>query len=479
MPERSARGWRTLLLVIIGLGGCGDEGPPSADTWTGPGWPTTGNDATTSGSTDAGETSMGADTTTATTTAADTTATTTETGSDPSNGDRFVTITSECPGQTVVVGINGGFVQACGAGDACPEGTTCLVGAAGPVGCFWDFPSPSEGSPVLAEGESVRYLLSAPPLGNIKWSGNVYASTQCQPDGSGCQTAMCAVSKAGMTMVQPCASGVGPQGPTTLAEFTLQFDTVDFYDISLINGVNIPVAMGPDDGIADDDDPYTCQTAGATADTAGGLLGCSWSFDPSIELGGITTDRTTLLRAVAPGGTPCTTDGECTGGDVCGTALVFGATTTERLCGPALGWWTANELCIYTNDAQGAPVGCTDPVPGQGTVADLYGCDGFNPDSCYDVGGASPTCCGCPDWVIDGMSLPVPAGFSCVDTNPQWTALAEPWARFVKEACPTGYSFPFDDATSTFTCSTPDPSAGSPNTMGYTITLCPGGNDGT
>jgi hypothetical protein len=38
----------------------------------------------------------------------------------------------------------------------------------------------------------------------------------------------------------------------------------------------------------------------------------------------------------------------------------------------------------------------------------------------------------------------------------------------LKDACPTAYSFPFDDLTSTFTCR----GSTSANT-GYTITFCP------
>ncbi|MEM7156478.1 MAG: thaumatin family protein [Myxococcota bacterium] len=462
-------GWGVgCLLVTIGSAGCSDD---------------TGGSDTQSAATDSSVSTDGSSA------SADETA---EGGSgiDPANGDRVVTVTSECAGQTVVVGINGGYVEDCGAGDSCPDGTSCLT-TRDPPGCFWDFPAPSSGSPVLAAGDSVTYELTAPPIMqaitsgaasgqtiNVKWSGNLYASTQCESDGSGCQTAMCGVSEAGMTVVQPCANGVGPQGPASLAEFTFSFDGSDFYDISIINGANIPISMGPDGGTQGGDDPYTCETAGSATGSASGLLGCSWNFDPQIELDGMSTDQSTLLQAVAPGGTACTSDDECGAGLVCGTAITFGGSTIETVCGAPLGWWTADELCIYTANTAGAPVNCSGAVPGQGMVTDLYGCNGFNPNSCYNMGAANPTCCGCPEWMIDGSTLPVPPGFTCYDTNPEWTALAEPWARFVKEACPTAYSFPFDDATSTFTCATPDPSTENPNTMNYTVTLCPGGNDG-
>jgi hypothetical protein len=382
-------------------------------------------------------------------------------------GARLIVVESRCPGQTIVVGVNGGYVQDCGAGGSCPAGTTCLTSRS-PPGCFWSFPRPACGSPVLHTGESVTWLLDTPPIAAIKWSGNLYAATQCASDGTGCKTAMCAISTAGTTVVQPCADGIGPDGPTTLAEFTLSSTGVDFYDVSMINGVNVPVAMAPMGGAADPANPYTCATAGA----------CAWQFDPHVLLGGASTDESTLLRAVAAGGIACNSDGDCAAGQKCGSAVDFTTSTLSKRCGAPVGWWTADELCIYTGNALGAPVNCSAAVAGQGTVANLYGCNGANAGSCYQPG-ANASCCGCPMWSFGGQSVPVAPGFQCDGTNAQWTSSAQPWAAFVKSACPSAYSFPFDDATSTFTCSTASPSAANPNAMGYRITFCPGGLDGS
>lgn len=46
--------------------------------------------------------------------------------------------------------------------------------------------------------------------------------------------------------------------------------------------------------------------------------------------------------------------------------------------------------------------------------------------------------------------------------------MAETFARVFKDACPTAYSFPYDDPTSTFTCR-PATAAG----VGYRVTFCP------
>jgi hypothetical protein len=315
---------------------------------------------------------------------------------------------------------------------------------------------------VLHAGESVSYVLHAPAIAGIKWSGNLYASSDCATDGSNCKTAMCATSTAGTTVVQACADGVGPDGPTTLAEFTLPATGTDFYDVSGINGVNLPIAMEPMGGTPDANNPYTCAAAGGVAASAG-LPACTWKFDPHVTLNNASTDQSLLLRAVAAGGTACSSDADCSGGQLCGSAVAFGASTIARSCGAQVGWWTADELCIYSGNTLGAPVDCNAAVAGQGKNADLYGCNGANPSSCYQTA-ASATCCGCPSW-----STPTAPGYSCAATNPAWQSVAQPWAAFVKNACPRAYSFPYDDATSTFTCAAPP---------GYVITFCPGGADG-
>jgi hypothetical protein len=324
---------------------------------------------------------------------------------------------------------------------------------------------------VLASGASATYILPAPaPGSSFAWSGNLYAATQCAADGTGCKTAQCVQSVAGQTVVGACPDGMGPQGPTTLAEFTLSVTGSDFYDVSSINGVNVPISMGPLQGARDPSNPYTCATAGATSNS-GGLQGCSWSFDPNVAGG----DVSAILRAVMPGGAGCASDSQCPSGQVCGIPIAFGGAGSSRSCGSQVGWWTADELCAYTGNAMGGPIACSAGVGGQGTNANLYACNGANSTSGYNSQQASGTSCGCPDWVVGGQPLPLAPGYACYADNPSWESIARPWAAFLKNACPTAYSFPFDDATSTFTCTTPNPGPSNPNSTGYAITFCPGG----
>jgi len=101
-------------------------------------------------------------------------------------------------------------------------------------------PTPASGSLKLAAHTSAKVTLAAPPQGTIKWSGNVYGSTGCNSSGQSCQTGACVGGA--------CPPGTGPVGPTTLAEFTLVTNGPDTYDVSAINGVNLPMAMAPTPG---------------------------------------------------------------------------------------------------------------------------------------------------------------------------------------------------------------------------------------
>jgi len=80
----------------------------------------------------------------------------------------------------------------------------------------------------------------------------------------------------------------------------------------------------------------------------------------------------------------------------------------------------------------------------------LYGCVGVG--SCYQTG-ADSTCCGCADWDKEG--LPVPdSQFTevCKNFNPTWVERIKPTLHWMKKGCPTAYTYPYDDMSSTFTC---------------------------
>ncbi|CAL4969576.1 unnamed protein product [Urochloa decumbens] len=89
----------------------------------------------------------------------------------------------------------------------------------------------------LASGES---RAMAVPSG---WSGRLWGRTLCSTDAGtsrfSCVTGDCRSGK------QDCAGG-GAAPPATLAEFTMDGSGgMDFYDVSLVDGYNLPVLVAP------------------------------------------------------------------------------------------------------------------------------------------------------------------------------------------------------------------------------------------
>ncbi|RRT50282.1 hypothetical protein B296_00027527 [Ensete ventricosum] len=83
----------------------------------------------------------------------------------------------------------------------------------------------------LKRGQSV--VFKAP----VGWSGRIWGRTGCNFDGNGngsCETGSCGSS------LKCTGSG---ETPATLAEFTLA--ALDFYDVSLVDGFNLPVVVTP------------------------------------------------------------------------------------------------------------------------------------------------------------------------------------------------------------------------------------------
>ncbi|KAJ6412706.1 hypothetical protein OIU84_005702 [Salix udensis] len=98
----------------------------------------------------------------------------------------------------------------------------------------------------LKSGQSI--VINAP----VGWSGRIWGRTGCNfgKDGNGsCQTGACG------SFLKCRASG---ETPASLAEFTLS--TLDFYDVSLVDGFNLPITVTPINGKGN------CSVAGCDAD---------------------------------------------------------------------------------------------------------------------------------------------------------------------------------------------------------------------
>ncbi|XP_058767137.1 thaumatin-like protein 1 [Vicia villosa] len=171
------------------------------------------------------------------------------------------------------------------------------------------------------------------------WSGRLWARTGCKFDDSGhgaCSTGDCGSGEIN-------CNGNGATPPATLAEFTLGTNSADYYDVSLVDGYNLPMIVEAIGGSG------SCEATGCGED---------------------------LNRR-------CPSELRVDGGDACNSA-----------CG-------------------------------------AFG----SPEYCCSGAFASPSSCS-------------PSIYS----------------EMFKAACPKSYSYAFDDATSTFTCT---------GAADYTITFCP------
>jgi hypothetical protein len=457
-----------------------------------------------------------------------------------------------------------------------------------------DCPQPSFGTAACTNQKCV-VTLTVPTAKSL----NFWPRTGCKLNSNGlcpntgqdcCDTGGCTNSGAfGL------ACNSGGVSPLTLAELSLQTGTNnDFYDVSSINGYNVPVQITPSGGTACPsgfgDCRYWCSSPGNPT-AAGGLQGCSWSTGYGSTCGNPIL-RTVALTGCAsnsdcPAGTTCnlgfgactcTSDSQCGTGQICGVARttapgflacgqMIGCASHLALCGLYTGKQTgggvcqtggdcasgacvnntcqssgvdsiatfcntayANSLSCTTNancpalvgyqpaQCSGCPAGttcqqdsngnnfcrpscvsgkcaqvacttnadCLSSIPGTfmlcqngacvSTNASLFSTTGINGQSCYALQGASPApdvttqCGGCPTDPANPLSNSWPTtSTKCNSNNPNWVSAVMPEAKTAKAACPTSYSFPFDDPTSTFQCS----NSGTTNTVGYTITFCP------
>ena len=378
----------------------------------------------------------------------------------PSIGTRTLTFTNNCS-QPIWFGLISGSAPSLLATGLCSTDQDCYPGSScvqtGKIKrCFWTPPTPSNNNFQLnANGgtNSVTIPIYSNPK-NIIWSGAVAGRTNCA--GGVCETADCGTGTAG------CNAGSGFQQPATQAEFTLLTTSSDYYDVEIINGFNIPIQMSPSSaGSTPSANPYVCGSPGASNPSSSLLGSCSWAFNPP----------TNDYRWVKKGGKSCSVDSDCQSPTVCGLSSNPGHNPPLlKTCGALLGYFTADQICGVER-GYGEPINCSTPLPAPQnnlTLSNLYGCTSVG--SCYSSG-ANNTCCGCVNWDQEGIPVPkTPYTFQCVSSNPNWTNYAEPSLIWLKSACPTAYVYPYDDKSSTFTCSNMQKSV---NVMNYNITFCP------
>lgn len=427
------------------------------------------------------------------------------------------------------------------ADNACPMGSTCVQGGASlngdtaskavPFYCYWDAPKPvaansSSGADIntlaanyeLANGAKADVYISKHSLApaastgttsyaSMIWSGNFFARQGCDANGN-CSNGTCGSGVSGAGLACSPGAGAAP-GVNTLAETTFQTSPLntDYYDISIINGINFQAQFTPTTTSGLNLDPtnaFICGSAGSTSvqtATTYSLKAATWAMRPTTlsfpQYGTIpsTLQASSNYRIITnPLSSPssCSDDTSCTGGTVCGwsgfPSITQGTATYAKQCGTHLTWITANSLWGQNSTITGttpntlAQFGFNVSAPSSGwsapptnpSVGNYQLCTGasiFPSDQA--VGDVNPLlACGSGNWWSGNQSLitggtlsggwvytsiagqnnatyaQIPAYSS---TN--WQNWVLPTLSWLKTACPTCYTFPYDDHSSTFQCS--------------------------
>jgi hypothetical protein len=391
---------------------------------------------------------------------------------------RTVKFTNNCT-FAVWFSLSGGQLTgaSCAGSSTCPTGTACDSTNGN---CYWTNYAPIDNNFHLASAGGTETVsipaTSADP--NIQWSGAMSASLNCTAN-SGCAQADCSNSTG--PSVTACSPGIGFSPPVTQAEFTMNLSKADAYDVEVINGYTIPVAVTPTPYVTAAN--YNCGSPGSAV-AANGFGACNWA---------LAAPPTNAYNRVTTGGVACdATQTTSTCGDatkICGLDDSFTAG-----CGNFLGYWTADEACGKNATAANPYFNCNTPVTGQfypanTVLSELMLCKvpagsvtpTFN--SCYltyngDALGLIDTCCGCVDWWTSGVTGANSNAQSCTQVgasspqaNPTWLSSIQTQVEWLKLACPSDYVYPFDDKTSGFSCTNNLPAA--TNTVDYNVTFCP------
>jgi hypothetical protein len=419
----------------------------------------------------------------------------------PTPQNRTITVKNNCP-ITVYAGISGG---ATAAASTCPNGSTI---SSSDGKCYWNNPVPSNNEYKLIPNASTSFTIQSlgQDAGGAIWSGGV--SARILKDGKwiigNCSQITNSTSGA-------CDATKGFDNPQSTAEFTLLANSADTYDITLINGVVVPISMKVKNGVVDPANPYTNGTAGdvsAKSGTQYSLLASTWSFSPptSTITAYTSTDSNTYYNYVSGSvttGTSCSQDSTCPSNQVCGypdDAIRTGSTTPNyaRICGYRLGYLTPAALAALNPNANNtAPFGfnqtlypgpksASTPYPNlnNSPLMSFYQCNGLQESSGYQPQTVYPNACGCVNWA---SNIATPTS-QCVGTestsytstttgigfNTAWIKEVLPRITWVKQGCPTCYSYQFDDMSSTFT-GFATVNNNPANGANYTITFCPGG----
>ncbi|KAK6943897.1 Thaumatin family, partial [Dillenia turbinata] len=313
---------------------------------------------------------------------------------------------------------------------------------------------------------TIRLALLPAPLVATTWltfarDGRLWGRTGCSTDHSGkftCATGDCASGQI------PC-NGAGGIPPATLMEITLNgYGGQDFYDISLVDGFNVPISMTPSN-----------QGCSATSCPANVNAACP----PELAVKGAHGSVIACKSACLAFGDPR----YCCSGDH----------STPETCPPTQYSAMFKTQCpqaysyAYDDKTSGIPpttlLEFTLSGSGGPDFYDVSLVDGFNLPASIQSEGCNSTSCPSnvnnvcpPELAVEGSDKSVVACKSaCLAFNqPQYCCTGDyatpdtcpptKYSKIFKTACPLAYSYAYDDKTSTFTCK---------SRANYAITFCP------
>lgn len=448
---------------------------------------------------------------------------------------RTITVINQCnfPVWTsfVAAAAPGVPTPSCANGQACPTGTQCDT--ANNL-CYFSNPTVSnDGELQKDQNNAAPHTMDvtvpennagSSPLLNIIYNASIVARRGCSGTGS---NLFCTENNCGGT-ITPTAGSTDSEGqcaPGTGVNTTpgISYNGVEFtflknynsgatsdgdYDEQTINGVNVPMEIKGRGPATSGTAPYSnCQPAGAIIQKTTGspqtqLGNCTYSYTTPTSTPSGATARPSNYQFVTPvGDTDCeSSDSLCTvSGEVCGLAYInFGGSTGYKLtkrCGTLQGYVSVNTgLCSQNSAIFHAGTmqdlqtlyNCSTKYPSPSnflfTGAELFACSGtYTGQSCYNPNKANPStsCCGCVNWWDEGITVPTNTQTCTTDgttySNPNWTnpdGIVQSQVQWMKQSCPTAYSFQYDDPSSSFQCTV----ANQGNIVtNYQVTLCPGG----
>lgn len=294
---------------------------------------------------------------------------------------------------------------------------------------------------------------------------------------------------------ESCPFGKSPTNPFTGYEVTLLGNGPTSSDVQNIQGLMQPTSMTPTpyEPLINNQSAYQNGIPGgilAQSGTQYALPAATWEPDLSNAVAaGWPQESTVLFNYVIPPNSTDTTSNcsqqnpTCPTGQVCGYSpwtlnqtFVPGQNVSYSLiCGKRIGYLTLASLTAISGSNSNIPLPFNVTYSGSNwPMSALYNPAQGGPNTGYGGGTPNADTAGCTNWA--GITAPAE---QCGSSNPAWISHVLPGVTWIKQACPTCYSYQFDDQSSTFTnfvlhqtnTSNPTPDDG------ITIELCPGGKE--